>query len=78
MRSAIDASGMIAYLRAEPGGEKVRALLASPGGECFAHVLNLCEVYYDFMRVGGGVVTSDHHEFDAVAPLGIVPVRFIR
>jgi len=29
-------------------------------------------------RVGGELVTSDHHEFDAIAPLGICQVLFIR
>jgi PIN domain nuclease of toxin-antitoxin system len=29
-------------------------------------------------RVNGVVVTSDHHEFDAIAPLGLCPIQFIR
>jgi len=29
-------------------------------------------------RVGGDLLTSDHHELGAIAPLGIVPIRFIR
>jgi PIN domain nuclease of toxin-antitoxin system len=29
-------------------------------------------------RMSGEVVTSDHGEFDAIAPLGICPIRFIR
>ena len=28
--------------------------------------------------LSGEVVTSDHHEFDPLVPLGIVPIRFIR
>ena len=29
-------------------------------------------------RVGGAVVTADHHEFDALAEQGVCPIRFIR
>jgi PIN domain nuclease of toxin-antitoxin system len=29
-------------------------------------------------RVGGEVVTADHHEFDALVPVGLCPIRFIR
>ncbi len=28
--------------------------------------------------LSGQVVTTDHHEFDAIVPLGIVPIYFIR
>ena len=132
MNHALDACAMIAYLRAEPGSEVVAALLSDTSAVCYAHTINLIEVYYDFVRktdtrsadqalaalhedgiierrdmnqrftrqVGllkargsisiadcfcialaqkiGEVVTSDHHEFDRLVPLGIVSVRFIR
>ena len=29
-------------------------------------------------QLAGEVVTSDHHEFDALVPLGLCPIRFIR
>jgi predicted nucleic acid-binding protein len=29
-------------------------------------------------RVGGEVVTTDHHEFDALIPLNLCPIQFIR
>jgi PIN domain nuclease of toxin-antitoxin system len=29
-------------------------------------------------RVGGEVLTADHHEFDALVPHGLCPIRFIR
>lgn len=129
----MDASAMTAYLNAEPGGEVVRDLLADHGAICYAHAVNLCEVYYDTLRakgkpfarltirtlyddgiierrdisrkfwhhvgdlkargrisladcfcislaqqLGGEVVTADHHEFDALVPLGVVPICFIR
>jgi hypothetical protein len=42
---------MIAYLRAEPGGEVVRQLLQHGANVCLAHAINRCEVYYDVIRV---------------------------
>jgi PIN domain nuclease of toxin-antitoxin system len=133
MNYALDACAMIAYLRAEPGFAVVASLLTDPTHTCYAHTMNLLEVYYDFIRhtnepsarralralaadgvkarrdlnrrffrrvgqlkargrisladcfcitlaqeLGGEVVTSDHHEFDPLVPLGIVPILFIR
>jgi PIN domain nuclease of toxin-antitoxin system len=133
MRHALDACALIAYLRGEAGGTVVDAFLSAHTDTCYAHAINLLEVYYDFIRkhneptarqalkdladsgvttrrdmnraflfsVGqhkarGGisvadcfcivlaqtlsaqVVTSDHHEFDPLIPLGIVPIHFIR
>ncbi len=40
---------MIAYLRDEDGAEVVEGHLAG-NEECMAHVVNLCEVYYDAIR----------------------------
>ena len=53
MSCVLDASAMIAFLRGEPGGRKVLDALTTHDGQCLAHVLNLCEVYYDFYRSGG-------------------------
>lgn len=50
MNYVLDSSAIIAYLWAEPGGKIVLNLLKS-GGDCFAHVLNLCEVYYHLRRL---------------------------
>ena len=44
---------MIAYLRGEPGGTVVDALLKQPTETCYAHTINLLEVYYDFIRRSG-------------------------
>lgn len=129
----LDASAMIAYLSGEPGAQAVDMLLNDPEAVCYAHALNLCEVFYEairrtdvrrarqtildlraagvierrdisrpfWQRVGshkargrislpdcfcialaqvlaGEVVTSDHHEFDPLVPLAIVPINFIR
>jgi predicted nucleic acid-binding protein len=130
----LDACAMIALLLQEPGEEVVWTHLLEHDATCFAHSLNLCEVFYDFYRdsgeaaangamedlrwlgvierrdldeafwreagtlkgthrrvsladchaialtkrVDGTLLTSDHHEFDALATLGICPIRFIR
>ena len=44
---------MIAFLRAEIGGDVVRKALLSPTSTCFAHAINLSEVYYDSLRLAG-------------------------
>lgn len=49
----LDASAMVALLRQEAGWEAVRDLLYDPNHACYAHALNLCEVFYDFHRDGG-------------------------
>lgn len=41
---------MIAYLRDEPGGDLVESYLQDQSNPCMAHAINLCEVYYDFLR----------------------------
>ena len=49
MSAVIDASALIAFLRDEPGAEVGENVLGLPQ-TCYAHALNLCEVYYDFWR----------------------------
>lgn len=53
MAFVLDASAMIAYLRNEAGADEVSRALLDQGHRCFAHSLNLCEVYYDFYRASG-------------------------
>ena len=129
----LDASAMVAYLAGEAGSDVVDSLLSSPDTVCYAHAVDLCEVFYDSLRQvgrgralqtladlraaglierqdmssrfwqraavlkargrnslgdsfgialaqepGGEIVTSDHHEFDPLVPLGVVPIKFIR
>jgi PIN domain nuclease of toxin-antitoxin system len=132
--AVLDACAMQALLRNEPGGEAVRDLLAAADVACYAHAINLCEVFYDFhrdagettaqtvlqtlfataliaredfdrafweeagryksayrrisladccavaltLRVGGELVTCDHHELQRLADDGVCPIRFIR
>lgn len=49
----VDASAMIAFLRGESGAEVVAEALIDSQSRCFAHALNLCEVFYDFHRASG-------------------------
>ena len=53
MNCVLDACAMIALLKAEPGEDVVWAHLLDPGNVCYAHSLNLCEVYYHFRRNAG-------------------------
>lgn len=46
----LDASAMVAFLRDEAGAPIVEAALTDAGNTCFAHAVNLCEVYYDAVR----------------------------
>jgi PIN domain nuclease of toxin-antitoxin system len=46
----LDASALIAFLRNEEGADEVERVLSGDGNRCFAHAINLCEVYYDFHR----------------------------
>lgn len=49
----LDACALIAYLRNENGGEKLRQLFKQPDTRFFMHALNRGEVYYDSLRVVG-------------------------
>jgi len=57
---------MLAYLNGEPGAERVEELLRDPGEVCFAHAVNLCEVYYDMIRRSSGE-TADQAMNDLAA-----------
>lgn len=46
----LDACALIAYLRDEKGADIIEELLLDPNYECLVHAVNLCEVYYDFLR----------------------------
>lgn len=50
MKFVIDACGLIAYLRGELGGDKLRDLLKDKSNTFLFHAVNLGEVYYDTLR----------------------------
>lgn len=130
----LDSSAMIALANDETGADVVDSLLADPQNECYAHAINLCEVFYDAirrsneaqavnlisdlrnlgvvenrdfdpafwqqagrlkathrrvsladrcaltltMRLGGELLTSDHHELDVLAATGTYPIKVFR
>lgn len=53
MTYVFDSSTLIALLRREPGGVTVNDLLEDANNVCFAHSVNLCEVYYEIHREYG-------------------------
>ncbi|MDQ3182139.1 MAG: PIN domain-containing protein [Actinomycetota bacterium] len=50
---------MIAYLKDEDGAGVVEEHLAGDEGPCVAHAVNLCEVYYDYLRNEGEEAAKD-------------------
>jgi len=55
----LDACALIAFLRAEEGGEKVKKLFKEPQNQILMHAINLGEVYYDSIRFGGKDVADE-------------------
>jgi len=47
----MDACALIAFLRDEDGSENIEKMFNDADIGCCAHAINLCEVYYDFLRV---------------------------
>ncbi|MCB9150900.1 MAG: type II toxin-antitoxin system VapC family toxin [Caldilineaceae bacterium] len=129
----LDACAMIAYLRNEEGADVIEQHLLDANSTCYAHAINVCELYYDFLRVsdqatalaavhdlqnigiivsedldsalwqaagslkatqrlsladcfalafanrlGGQLLTSDHHEFDPIQTAGLAAILFFR
>ncbi|MHB8654052.1 MAG: PIN domain-containing protein [Terriglobia bacterium] len=48
-----DASALIAYFKGEEGHEHVAALLTDERNNLAIHIVNLCEVYYGYLRSDG-------------------------
>jgi hypothetical protein len=46
----MDASAMLAFLRDEAGADVIETYLLEPGSHSLAHSINLCEMFYDFVR----------------------------
>jgi PIN domain nuclease of toxin-antitoxin system len=66
----LDACAIIAYLRDESGAAEVVDVLLNPEYRCFAHSINLCEVFYDFHRASG--VEDARRALQDIARAGIV------
>jgi len=46
----LDASAIVAFLRREPGAEIVKECLVVDPPRCMVHAINLCEVFYAFLK----------------------------
>ena len=55
----LDSSAVIAYLRGEPGKERVAAALLGENVSCQMHAVNLCEVFYDTLRAQGTAIADN-------------------
>jgi PIN domain nuclease of toxin-antitoxin system len=53
MKVVLDASAVIAFLKGEPGAEVVEGYFRPEMHSLYMHALNMCEVYYDFLRAAG-------------------------
>lgn len=69
MNYVLDACSVIAYLRGEEGSKVVESILMNEENRCFAHAINLCEVYYDFIRA-----TDEKTANEAIADLQSIGV----
>jgi len=56
--NVLDSTAMLALLLKEDGGDVVRNALLDKTRPCVAHGLNMCEVYYHFLRTDD-VATAD-------------------
>ncbi len=51
----LDASAMIAFFNGEEGADTVEEILFDTEISCYAHSINVCEVFYDSIRRKGEV-----------------------
>ena len=58
MNVVLDSSALIALLVMECGADVVLENLENPTTVCYAHAVNLCEVFYDGLRRVGDVHTT--------------------
>jgi len=50
---ALDASAAIAFLKGEVGADVIAGLLVAENNRVCMHAVNVCEVYYDYLRSDG-------------------------
>jgi PIN domain nuclease of toxin-antitoxin system len=86
-----DACAAIAFLKGEAGCDVLTRILEDGASSVAIHAVNLCEVYYDFLRSDGqgaadiahdalaSVLTIlDHGDFDPVDRAGIIQILWVR
>lgn len=59
MKIVLDACAAIAFFKDESGADIVEQYLVESQYECMIHSVNLCEVYYDFLRSSGEALAED-------------------
>src|SRR5947209_5463863 len=67
----VDASAVIAYLNGEEGSDRFEALLLDGRNILVIHMVNLCEVYYGYLR-SDGFEKAGEAWAKATAVLGVV------
>ena len=73
MTLVFDASALIAFLKNEPGAAFTEVLLADASAIRLVHAVNLCEVYYHFVRLGDEARMAS--ELDALQQGGLITRR---
>lgn len=71
MNLILDANALIAIVQNEPGGRSVTRMIDDPANTCFVHAVNICEVYYDYLRTEGEPVAKRVISEFMEAPLAI-------
>ncbi len=69
MKHVLDASAVMAFLRDEPGADRVLAILTRPSANLHIHAVNLLEIYYKLASYGGE--TTAKEAMDDLTALGI-------
>lgn len=59
MRYVLDASAAIAFLREEPGAQRVHDILIDRTNEIHIHAANAIEVHYKFTAFGGEAIANE-------------------
>jgi len=70
MIHVLDACAIIAFLRDEAGAAVVEECLAMEPPVCMVHAVNLCEVYYDFVKRSGEEAAAA--AVDVVRSIGVI------
>ena len=73
MKYVLDASAAMAYLRGEPGANRVESLLVRPSSDVAMHAVNLLEVYCKLASYGGESAANE-----ALDDLAVLDVKSMR
>jgi len=69
----VDACALIAYFKGDRGHEKFASLLMDENNSLAIHCVNLCEIYYSYLRTDGIKAASTAWE-KAADVLGVVEI----